>query len=51
MTYKPASFGEMVGDAVRCVQDGIKDGLTRMEVEFPPVPVKLDGEATMLMLV
>lgn len=43
MTYRPASFAELVQDAVVCVQDGIKNGLTRMEVEFPPVPVKLDG--------
>jgi hypothetical protein len=43
-TYRPASFAEMVGDAVQCVLDGIANGLTRMEVEFPPVPTKLDGE-------
>lgn len=29
---------------MQCVLDGITDGLTRMEVEFPPVPTKLDGE-------
>jgi hypothetical protein len=32
MTYKPASFGEMVSDAVRSVRDGLAKGLTRMEV-------------------
>jgi hypothetical protein len=29
---------------VQCVLDGITNGLTRMEVEFPPVPTKLDGK-------
>ncbi len=43
MTYKPASYAEMVQDAVRCVEDAIKQGLTRLEVEFPPVPTKIDG--------
>lgn len=43
MTYKPESFGEMVDDAVASVQAGLKDGFLQMEVEFPPVPVALDG--------
>ncbi|KAJ9508403.1 hypothetical protein QJQ45_011925 [Haematococcus lacustris] len=43
MSYRPASFSVIVEDAVQCVADGIKNGLTRMEVEFPPVPVRLDG--------
>jgi len=33
----------MVDDAVKCILDGAKDGLTRMEVEFPPIPTKIDG--------
>ncbi|KAJ9510543.1 hypothetical protein QJQ45_016020 [Haematococcus lacustris] len=45
MSYRPASFSVIVEDAVQCVADGIKNGLTRMEVEFPPVPVRLDGAA------
>ncbi|MEW5301987.1 MAG: hypothetical protein WDW36_004805 [Sanguina aurantia] len=43
MTYKPESFGAMVDDAVASVQAGLKDGFLQMEVEFPPVPVALDG--------
>lgn len=43
MTYRPASFGEMVSDAILCVKDALKDGITRLEVEFPPVPTQLDG--------
>ena len=43
MTYKPASYAELVSHAVNSVLEAIRDGDTRMEVEFPPVPIKVDG--------
>jgi len=43
MTYRPQSFEEMVDDAAGSVKEGIAAGLTRMEVEFPPLPTQLDG--------
>jgi hypothetical protein len=42
-TYRPASFTELVGDAVAAVVTGLEDGLTRMEVEFPSVS-NVDGK-------
>eukprot|EP00983_Pelagomonas_calceolata_P000122 3875-Pelagomonas_calceolata.AAC.1 len=42
MTYRPQSFEEMVDDAAGSVKEGIAAGLTRMEVEFPPLPTQLD---------
>lgn len=42
-TYRPASFGELVNDAALAVKAAVADGLTRMEVEFPPLPGNLDG--------
>lgn len=44
MTYRPESYAEMVQDAARSVSAAIADGITRMEVEFPPVPVNVDGK-------
>lgn len=43
-TYRPASFGELVNDATLAVKAAVADGLTRMEVEFPPLPGNVDGE-------
>lgn len=43
MTYRPNSFGEMVEDAARSISAGLKDGCKAMEVEFPPVPTKIDA--------
>jgi len=43
MTYFPKSYAEMVSDAVAAMLEAIKDGDRRMEVEFPPVPTKVDG--------
>lgn len=34
-TYRPASYSELVTDAVESVKAGLEDGKTRMEVEFP----------------
>jgi hypothetical protein len=42
-TYRPASFTELVGDAVQSVRCGLNDGLMRMEVEFPSVS-NVDGK-------
>ena len=44
-TYRPASFQELVKDATTSVKTAVKDGLTRMEVEFPALPGNIDGEA------
>lgn len=44
MTYRPASYSEMVEDAAGSVLAGIRDNIKRMEVEFPPVPISIDGE-------
>eukprot|EP01023_Acetabularia_acetabulum_P038504 TRINITY_DN3692_c0_g1_i4.p2 TRINITY_DN3692_c0_g1~~TRINITY_DN3692_c0_g1_i4.p2 ORF type:complete len:371 (-),score=75.62 TRINITY_DN3692_c0_g1_i4:36-1094(-) len=38
-TYQPSSFQELVEDAVKSLKFGLGDGLTRMEVEFPPLNV------------
>ena len=47
-TYRPASFGELVNDATLAVKAAVADGLTRMEVEFPPLPGNVDGETGLL---
>lgn len=44
MTYRPASYAELVSDAAAALLKGIDSGLTRMEVEFPPIPTNVDGE-------
>ncbi|CAI5529733.1 unnamed protein product, partial [Closterium sp. Naga37s-1] len=36
--YKPRSYDELVADASRAVQTALADGLTRIEVDFPPLP-------------
>lgn len=43
MTYRPNSYQEMVDHAVASIEEGMKDGIMRMEVEFPPVPLRVDG--------
>ncbi len=43
MTYRPNSYGEIVADAAKAAAAAIADGITRLEVEFPPVPVNVDG--------
>ncbi|GAX79735.1 hypothetical protein CEUSTIGMA_g7176.t1 [Chlamydomonas eustigma] len=43
MTYRPASYAEMVKDAVNSILEAVKDGEKRLEVEFPPVPLKIEG--------
>lgn len=45
MTYRPESYNELVGDAAAALLKGVEAGLTRMEVEFPPIPTNIDGEA------
>lgn len=42
-TYRPASFNEMLGDAVQSLRTGLDDGLMRMEVEFPALS-NVDGK-------
>lgn len=42
-TYRPASYTELVDDAVAAVAVAVSDGLTRLEVEFPAVS-NVDGE-------
>lgn len=37
MTYNPSTFDEMISDASNAVCRGLKEGMTRMEVEFPVV--------------
>lgn len=44
-TYRPASYSELITDAVNAICVGLKDGLTRMEVEFPAVS-NVDGKPT-----
>jgi hypothetical protein len=44
MTYRPESYAEMVQDATNAVTVAIQDGIQLMEVEFPAVPVSIDGE-------
>ncbi|KAI3429268.1 hypothetical protein D9Q98_005365 [Chlorella vulgaris] len=41
-TYRPASYTELVDDAVAAVAVAVSDGLTRLEVEFPAVS-NVDG--------
>jgi hypothetical protein len=43
MTYRPASYAEMVGDAATAVLAAMGNNITRMEVEFPPIPTKIEG--------
>lgn len=43
-SYRPNSFQEMVADATTSVLDAIADGHKRLEVEFPPLPVAIDGK-------
>ncbi len=42
MSYRPDSYAEICRDAAQAMSAGIKDGLKRLEVEFPPVPVNID---------
>jgi hypothetical protein len=44
MTYRPASYTELVQDATNSILSAIDDGITLMEVEFPAVPANIDGE-------
>lgn len=44
MTYKPASYAEIVSDAVKALQAAMADGHTLCEIEFPPVPSTTDGK-------
>ena len=44
MIYRPQSFQEIVTDASRAVLKAIGDGVSRMEVEFPPIPTSIDGK-------
>lgn len=43
MTYRPQSYAELVEDASRAVLSALDDGINLMEVEFPAVPVNIDG--------
>jgi hypothetical protein len=43
MTYRPETYQEMVGDASVAVLEAMKDGYTRLEVEFPPIPTRVDA--------
>lgn len=43
MTYRPESYAELVADAAGALAAGVAAGLTRMEVEFPPIPTNVDG--------
>ncbi|KAF8067228.1 LPA3 [Scenedesmus sp. PABB004] len=43
MTYRPASYSELVQDASRAVLAAIADGVALMEVEFPAVPTNIDA--------
>jgi hypothetical protein len=44
MTYRPSSYAELVQHAVEAVKEALREGETKLEVEFPPVPTKIDGE-------
>lgn len=44
MTYKPATYLEIVKDAVAAIKQGMANGLTKMEVEFPALPTSIDGK-------
>mmetsp|Transcript_33103 Transcript_33103/g.105497 ORF Transcript_33103/g.105497 Transcript_33103/m.105497 type:complete len:368 (+) Transcript_33103:1-1104(+) len=37
-TYRPATFAEMVQDSVNACTKAMAKGMTRMEIEFPPLP-------------
>jgi hypothetical protein len=41
-TYRPTTYTELVDDAVAAVAAAVKDGLNRLEVEFPAVS-NVDG--------
>lgn len=43
MTYRPQSYAELVQDASKSVLAALEDGIKLMEVEFPAVPVNIDG--------
>lgn len=43
MSYRPASFAELIGDAVASIEAALKDGITRLEVDFPAVPGGSNG--------
>lgn len=42
-TYRPKTFDEMVRHAVESLEFAMKDGHTRLEIEFPPLPGNVDG--------
>jgi len=41
--YNPDSYEELMEDVARSVAQGLRDGVTRMEVEFPPLGSSLDS--------
>lgn len=43
MTYRPMSYAELVSDAARAMLSAVESGITRMEVEFPPIPTNIDA--------
>lgn len=51
MTYRPASYQEMVADATRAITAALNDGLKRLEVEFPPVPVNIEGSLVLVLFI
>lgn len=41
--YKPKSYDELVADAARTLKSALDDGLTRIEIDFPPLPSSVAG--------
>jgi hypothetical protein len=48
MTYRPESYSELVGDAAAAMLQAVNAGVTRMEVEFPPIPTNIDGARSLI---
>jgi Domain of unknown function (DUF1995) len=42
-TYRPESFQELVQDATDSIVAALQKGLTKLEVEFPPLPSNVDS--------
>lgn len=43
MTYRPETYAEMVSDASVALLEAMKDGYKNLEVEFPPLPTRVDA--------
>lgn len=45
MMYRPQTFSELVDDSVASILAALDSGITKMEVDYPPLPDSMGGTA------